>query len=103
MVTVGRQFSKVIPTGSETFILQGHAQTVVEIHPTSAGTATLYKSAASATDVAGGADTVYWFPFPDMPTGSAYEEMVSGATALKLTVHSGEFAINICRAGADHE
>jgi len=90
-------------SATETFILAkgddviDTVQTVVEIHPIAAGSATLAKSSAPIPTIQAGAANVAWYDFPSMPASAAYENIVTGAAAIRLTVTSGTWAINIRR------
>lgn len=102
MKTIGNIHSEVL-SASQTFVFQNAdreesvVQIVVEISPLEPGSATLSASTAPTEDVLAEAANVIWFPFPSMPASASYAEIVTGSSALKLEVSSGEWVINIRR------
>ena len=107
MITVLETGSWTI-TATETFILSienqesdtPQLQTIVEVKPIAAGSMSLAKSSAPVSDILASAANVNWFDFPSMPVAIAYENLVTGAKAIKATITSGTWAINI-RRGMD--
>lgn len=106
MVQVNEKVFTWQGTATETFVLPAAddvldvAQTVVEIIPIAAGSATLAASAAPVASIVSGAANVAWFNYPSMPATAAYQEIATGIAAIRLTITSGTWAINI-RRGLD--
>ena len=85
-------------TETTVFVLEAHAETVVEIMPSTGSSITASKSSAYVSAILAESANCHWFPFPSMPTAAAYEEIVYGAQALRLEVGTGDSAlVNIRR------